>query len=255
MTGFSAFLGKEIKEHLRNYRFLILFIVFAIVGLLSPLTAKFLPQLLENLVDDNITIILQDPTYIDSWVQFFSNTNQMSLLVVLLLFSPILSKEYENGTFVHMVTKGLSRQTIILVKTTILFITWTLAYWMSALITWAYTHYYFPDSTTEGLFLPLLSLYSFGLLLLAVLLIGAVLFKNAFAPLLTVGGFVALGFLADIVPVIHEWNPLQLATRNIELLVIQEGDRLLTQAFGVNYVLIIGVLLLSVTLFKRKNIS
>lgn len=116
MRGFSAFFGKEIKEQIRNYKFLILFIVFAIVGLLSPLTAKFLPQLLESLMDDNITIILQEPTYIDSWVQFFSNTNQMSLIVLLLLFSPILSKEYEKSTLVHMVTKGLSRQTIIVSK-------------------------------------------------------------------------------------------------------------------------------------------
>ena len=255
MRAFNAFLGKEVKEQLRNYKFLILGIVFAIVGLLSPLSAKFLPVLLENLVDDNITILLEDPTYIDSWVQFFSNTNQISIIVFLLLFSPILSKEYEKGSLVHMVTKGLSRQSIVLAKGTLLFFCWTVAYWMSGLITWGYTHYYFSDSTAEGLFLPLFSLYSFGLLLLAVLLLGAVLFNSAFAPLLTVGGFVIVSFLADIVPVIHEWNPLQLATRNTEILVLQEGDRLLAQAIGVNYLICISLIILSIVLFRRKNIA
>lgn len=255
MRGFSAFVGKEIKEQVRNYKLLILFIVFAIVGLLSPLTAKFLPQLLESLMDDNITIILQEPIYIDSWIQFFSNTSQMSLIVLLLLFSPILSKEYEKSTLVHMVTKGLSRQTIIVSKATVLFSSWTGGYWMSALITWGYTHYYFPDSTAEGLLLPLFSLYSFGILLLVILMTGAVLFKNAFAPLLTVGGFVIVSFIADIVPTIHEWNPLQLATRNTEILAVQEGDQLLAQAFGINYFLCIILIFASIKLFKRKNIT
>lgn len=255
MRGYRAFLGKEIKEHVRNYKFLILMIVFAIVGLLSPLTAKFLPVIIENLMDENITIILQEPTYIDSWIQFFSNTNQMSFIVLLLLFSPILSKEFEKGTFVHMVTKGLSRQTIMFSKATILFSGWTMGYWMSALITLGYTHFYFPDNTVEGLFLPLLGLYSFGLLLLTVLLLGATWFKNTFGSLMTVGGFVLISFIADIVPAIHKWNPLQLATRNTEILVLKAGDRLLLQAFGTNTLLLILLLILSIHLFKKKNIS
>ena len=255
MRGYRAFLSKEVKENSRNYKFMIILIVFSIVGLLSPLSAKFLPVLLESLVDDTITIIIQDPTYVDSWVQFFSNTNQISLIVFLLLFSPLMSKEFEKGTFVHMVTKGLPRQTIILSKATVLLISWTVGYWLSALITFVYTHLYFSDSRVEGLLLPLVSLYSFGILLLAVLLVSAVIFKSAFAPLLAVGGFVVFSFIGDIFPAVHKWNPLQLATRNLELLVNQEGDQLLAQAFGVTGILTIGCLVGSIYLFKRRNIN
>lgn len=86
------------------------------------------------------------------------------------------------------------------------------------------------------------------------LLTGAVLFKNTFAPLLTVGVFVILSFLADLIPALHEWNPLQLATRNIELLVLKETDQLLIQAFGVNFALIILLLVLSIVIFNKKEL-
>ena len=254
MRGYRAFLGKELKEQIRNYKLLILIILFSIVGLLSPLTAKFLPRIMENLVDENMTILIADPIYIDSWIQFFSNTNQISLVAILLIFSPILAREYEKGTLVHMVTKGLSRRVIVLTKATVLYVSWTIGYWLSLLITLAYTHFYFPDSTTQGLLLASLALYSFGLLLLTILMTGAVLFKNTFAPLLTVGVFVILSFLADLIPALHEWNPLQLATRNIELLVLKETDQLLIQAFGVNFALIILLLVLSIVIFNKKEL-
>ena len=80
MRGYGAFIQKEIRENSRNYKFFILGIIFAIVGLLSPLSARFLPELMETLMDENITIILAEPTYIDSWLQFFSNINQIALV-------------------------------------------------------------------------------------------------------------------------------------------------------------------------------
>ena len=201
-----------------------------------------------------MTILIADPIYIDAWIQFFSNTNQISLVAILLIFSPILAREYEKGTLVHMVTKGLPRRVIVLTKATVLYVSWTIGYWLSLLITLAYTHFYFPDSTTQGLLLASLALYSFGLLLLTILMTGAVLFKNTFAPLLTVGVFVILSFLADLIPALHEWNPLQLATRNIELLVLKETDQLLIQAFGVNFALIILLLVLSIVIFNKKEL-
>lgn len=92
---------------------------------------------MENLVDENMTILLADPTYIDSWIQFFSDTNQISLVAIPLIFSTILAREYEKGTLIHMVIKGLPRRVIILAKATVLYVSWTLGYWLSLLITLA----------------------------------------------------------------------------------------------------------------------
>ncbi|TVP91054.1 ABC transporter permease subunit [Alkalibacterium sp.] len=255
MRGFKAFIIKEIKENTRNYRFFILGIVFAVVGLLSPLSARFLPELLSNMIDENITIILSDPTYIDSWMQFFSNMNQMALVAFVLVFSSILSKEYDKGTLVHMVTKGLPRLTIYYAKFTVMLVSWTFFFWMSFAITLGYTFYYFPEGTTDGLFLSVGSLYLFGILLIALLMSSAAFFSTVFAPLLTVGGFLAVLFILNLFPFIEEWSPLQLASRNTELLIRTNADTALNQSLFVSALLILFFLVIGSIKFRKKALN
>ncbi|MFO8070049.1 MAG: ABC transporter permease subunit [Alkalibacterium sp.] len=255
MRGTLAFFKKEIIEHIRNYKLFIFFIVFAIIGILSPLSAKFLPELLEGLMDENITIILQEPTYVDSWIQFFSNINQIGLVVMVVVFSPMMAREYEKGTLVHMVTKGLPRLSIYSAKLSILYLSWTVFYWFSFAITLGYTYYYFPDSSTEGLFLSTFSLYVFGLMLLALLLFSAILLESTFAPLLSVAGFLGLLFLGELIPVIQEWSPLQLSGRNVEWLTGVELDQEMIQSFGLTSILILLFIIGGGIIFKKKAIN
>ena len=46
MKGYIAFIKKEFVENLKNYRFFILFTIFAIFGLSSAFLAKFTPEIL-----------------------------------------------------------------------------------------------------------------------------------------------------------------------------------------------------------------
>lgn len=255
MRGYSAFVSKELKENMRNYKFFILGIVFAIVGLLSPLSAKFLPELLENVMDENITIIVGEPTYVDSWLQFYSNISQIALVAFVLVFSSVMSKEYEKGTLVHMVTKGLPRPTIYGAKLSVLALSWTVLYWFSFLITLGYTAFYFPNGTTEGLLLSAGSFYLFGLLLISLLMVSGVLFKSTFAPLLVVGGSVALLFMGNIFPVIERWSPLQLSTRNIEVLMTLSSDAAFDRGLIITVLLIVVFSIVGGIVFKRKALQ
>ncbi|PRY83634.1 ABC transporter permease subunit [Alkalibacterium olivapovliticus] len=255
MRGYSAFVSKELKENMRNYKFFILGIVFAIVGLLSPLSAKFLPELLENVMDENITIIVGEPTYVDSWLQFYSNISQIALVAFVLVFSSVMSKEYEKGTLVHMVTKGLPRLTIYGAKLSVLALSWTVLYWFSFLITLGYTAFYFPNGTTEGLLLSAGSFYLFGLLLISLLMVSGVLFKSTFAPLLVVGGSVALLFMGNIFPVIERWSPLQLSTRNIEVLMTLSSDAAFDRGLIITVLLIVVFSIVGGIVFKRKALQ
>ena len=130
----------------------------------------------------------------------------------------MMAKEYEKGTLINMVTKGLPRRTILFSKFTGALLLWTFSYWLCFFITLGYTLYYFPEGTTENLALSVISLYVFGVLLIAVLLLGAVLFKNAYGPLLLTGAFLMVLFLWNLFPEAAEWNPLMLASRNMDML-------------------------------------
>lgn len=109
MNQVSALFKKEWIDFFRNYRLLILAIVFFILAFSSPLTAKFMPEILGNFLPKDVADSFPTPTAFDSWQQFFKNFSQIGLFVFVLIFGASLSNERQHGTLVIPLTKGLSR--------------------------------------------------------------------------------------------------------------------------------------------------
>jgi ABC-2 type transport system permease protein len=205
-------------DYLRNYKAMILIIVFAILGIMSPLSAKFMPDILKEFMPAGMSIKIPEPTNIDSWTQFFKNVSQMGSIVMVIIFSGMMSSEYEKGTLVNLVTKGLPRKTIIAAKYTIALVLWTISYWECFFITWAYTLYYFPQGKTTNLTLAVFGFYLFGIMLISIVTLGAISFKNTYSSLLFTASFTVMLFIINLFPKAVKWNPLQLASSNINIL-------------------------------------
>lgn len=131
MRGYLAFVKKELLEQVRTYKLLILLLVFFIFGMLSPLMAKLMPEILSQMPMDGITITIPDPTAIDSYSQFFKNLTQMGLIVLVLLFSGTLTTELSKGTLINVLTKGVTRYAVILAKYTVALVLWSFALLMA----------------------------------------------------------------------------------------------------------------------------
>ena len=141
MNQVSALFKKEWIDFLRNYRLLILATVFFILAFSSPLTAKFMPEILGNFLPKDVADSFPTPTAFDSWQQFFKNFSQIGLFVFVLIFGASLANERQHGTLVIPLTKGLSRTSVILVKSLFSMIMWTIVYVLSVLVVYAYTIY------------------------------------------------------------------------------------------------------------------
>ena len=124
MNGYCAFFKKEMMENLRTYKFLILALVFLALGIMSPLSAKYLPDLVAAFLPEGANLGIGEPAILDSWAQFFKNVPQIGLIVLVILFSTMLSAEFTKGTLVNFVTKGLSRSGVILAKSTAALLIW-----------------------------------------------------------------------------------------------------------------------------------
>ncbi len=144
---------KEFIESWRNFKFAAILIVFAIIGILSPFTALILPDILGMVMDDSgVTVDIPESTSLDSYMQFFSNMNQMGLVIFVIVFGSILTHEFTHNTLVNLVTKGLKRTYVIVVKASFLMLVWTVGYVISASVAYAYTIYYW-DEPVEHLVL------------------------------------------------------------------------------------------------------
>ena len=195
MKAYFAFTQKELLESLRTYKLLIMIIVFMFFGMLGPLTAKLTPQILESLMPAGMQVTMGEPTAFDSWAQFFKNVSQMGFIVVAILFSGIMANEFNRGTLIHPLTKGLPRSTVIFSKFTVASMIWTISYLISFGLSYGYTKYFWDSDGVLNLPFAIFCLWLFGIMFLAVILLGGVIFKSSYGCIMFIGAFIVTLFL------------------------------------------------------------
>ena len=179
MKGFTAFLGKELREYIRTKRLMIIMIVFLIVGIMNPAVAKLTPKLMEMMSDEiaaaGITVNEVNITALDSWAQFLKNM-PLAMAAVIIMLSGTYTAEYSKGTLIPLLTKGLSRSCVVLSKFAVMLITWSAGMWLCFGLTYFYSGYYWDNSIVKGLVFA-----GFGWWLFGVLMISCIVFFSSFA--------------------------------------------------------------------------
>ena len=254
MNDYLVFLKKELIEYARTYKLLILLIVFIIFGITNPLIAKLTPELLASFMPEGMLVAIPEPTALDSWAQFFKNTQQMGIIVLVLVFSGVLSNELSRGTLINLLTKGLSREAVIIGKFLAMLSVWSLSVLLSSLLTLVYTIYLFPGDQVQNLVLAVFCMWLFGAFLLAVLLGSATLVSGNYGSLLLTGLTVVVLLILNIIPGARRFNPISLATRNMELVSNTTEASALFAAIGVTGLAILGLITLTVYVFRRKRL-
>ena len=254
MRAYLAFTKKEFMESFRTYKLFIMLAVFLLFGMMSPVFAKITPDLLKEFMTEGISITIPEPTAIDAWGQFFKNNSQMGLIVLVIIFSGIISNEKAKGTLINIVTKGLDRKIIILSKFTASVVIWTIAYSLSAIVSYFYTIYFFGNESLNYLFQSILYLWIFGILLISIIILGGVLFKNNYGSLLFTGAFVAILFLLNIFPKLKEYNPIYLVSNNLSLIQGQLAIDIFNHSSVISLILVISSIIFSVLIFNKRQL-
>lgn len=250
-----VFLKKELCEQARTYRLMILLLVFLLLGILNPVTAWLLPDLMSMLAADGIQISLPDPSMADSWMQFYKNVPQLGFIVLVILFAGLLPSELERGTLLPFFARGLSRKAVLGAKYAASVLLWTAACIICVGATWGYTLYFFGEAgDVGGILLASFFLWLFGNFLLAAELFGGVVTGSVYGALLTAGALVVLLFLGGLIPHMSEQLPIVLISGPVGLITGQEsaGDFLIPAL--VCAALTIGILAGACALFQQKKL-
>lgn len=256
MRSFLAFTRKEITHQLRSGKLTILGILFILFGIMNPAIAKLTPWLLETMADsmaENGMIVTEVTiSAMDSWVQFFKNV-PMALIAFILLEGSIFTAEYETGTLLLSLTKGLARYKVVLAKTAVLSLVWTLGYWLCFGITYGYNAYFWDNSIAQNLWLCILCWWIFGLWVVALTVLFSVLAKSSGMVLIGTGGVTFGCYLLGTLPKLKEYLPTTLTDGNSLIYGTAAAETyttplLLTAAMTVIFVAI------SIPLFSKKKL-
>jgi len=137
---FLAALRKELLEQWRTYRLLAVGVVLVVFGLLSPLIAKYTPEIIKLIPDgEALSHLIPTPTAMDAVTQYLKNIGQFGVILALLLTMGAVTQEKEKGTATMMLVKPLPRVTFLVAKFTALALTFTVTIAIAGAACYYYT--------------------------------------------------------------------------------------------------------------------
>lgn len=254
MRGYIPFIKKEFTEQLRTFRVLIIFAVFFIFGMMSPLLAKMLPDIMSGMEIQGMTITIPEATAMDAYGQFFKNTTQMGVIVILLVFGGIISNELTKGTLINILAKGLGRHTVILAKYTAALILWTLTFLSSALVNQGYTMYLFDTSKVKNIVFSMFCFWLFVAFLLSLIILSSILTGGSFGGLILTAVVLGGLLLLNVFPNAEKVNPIYLSSHNLEFLSGSLKPAEAVTPILITIILIVVTLTASISLFNKKKL-
>jgi ABC-2 type transport system permease protein len=201
MAGFGALLGKELLEGWRTLRLPIVAVVFLLVGLSSPLLARFTPEILKAVAGDQIPIVLPPPTAADSVAQLQKNLGQFGGLIAVLLAMGSVAVEKERGTAAMVLTKPASRAAFLAAKLVAIGLTLAVSVAVASAGAWFYTLVLFEalpaGGFTAAALLEWLMLFAWA----AITFLGSTLTRSSLAASgLGIAAFIVVGIAGAIPP-------------------------------------------------------
>lgn len=211
MTAFRGgriLLRKELRESWRTRRTPVVVAIFVFLGMLAPLTARYLPEILELALGDQAGMIPIPPTTVaDAVVELQQNLGQFGALTAIVLAMSLVSAEKDRGTAGFILTKPASRAAFLVAKLASLGSVLLLATAVAVLVAWVYTAVLFEPLPILGwVALALMAWLSLMAWASITFLASTVLRSSAAAAGVGVGALLGLSLVAAI-PQIGRWLP------------------------------------------------
>lgn len=256
MRSFIAFFKKELLESIRSGKFIILAILFCAFGIMNPAIAKLTPWLIEVMSEEMaesgmiITEIKVDA--LTSWTQFFKNI-PIALITLVFMYAGSFAKEYESEALILILTKGLERCKVILAKTSLLILIWSLGYWLCFGITYGYNVYFWDNSIAMGLMPATINWWMFGIFTVILTVFFSIAFKSYSSVLIGTGSTVLLSYILGAFPKIFDYTPTKLIDTS-KLLIGSISIDEYAPSLVVTITVTVVLFAISIPMFNRKQI-
>lgn len=183
---------KELLQQWRTRRVLVIWAVFLLFGLMSPLLAKFTPQMLTMVEGaEQFADLIPQPTINDAMTQYIKNITQFGFIIAILVGMGAVAGEKERGTAALILSKPMSRWAFLVSKFVAQALLYAVAFLLAALATYYYTLVLFGPLEFAAFLLGSALLWVWLLCYTAVTLLGSTIGNS-------VGTGAGLGFLGAV---------------------------------------------------------
>ncbi len=240
----------------KTSRLLIMPAVIIFFAILSPVTAKFMNQLLGLLLEDSgLVIELHDPTVIDSYIQYIGNLYELILYVLIFMSVGMFIRDKSKGILPLILSKPISKSNYILSKYIVFNVVVSIILLLGYLVFGYYTYFLF-DEVNMVIMLQVTLLFSVYLLFItAIAMFSSVITKSyPIAILITFVSYIFFQILSIGDIGIFKYLPGQIITRISEIVVENASLKEVLTTVGSTMMLSALLLYLSIILFRKNTI-
>jgi ABC-2 type transport system permease protein len=216
---FWASLRKEILEQIRTKRLMITIILLVVFAMLSPVMAKYMPEIFKAVPGaEQFAALMPTPTIKDAIDQYVKNTSQFAIILALLLPMGAVALEKDKGTAAMMLVKPLPRWIFLLTKFLALGFTFLIGIALAGMMGYLYTWYLFAPMNLGAWVAINLMLWLYVMVYVAMTLLFSTLVRSqAAAAGMSFGVLIVLSIIGSI-PTIAKHLPAQLVVWSGELM-------------------------------------
>jgi len=251
---FRTLLAKEFLEQRRTSKLLIFLAVFFIVGCISPLLAKYTPDLLRSIpeIPPEFAALIPEPSLKDSIDQYAKNTGQFGVLLVIVLTMNGIAQERERGTAAMLFSKPVKRSAVVLSKWLAGMMTVTVSVILSSLACAVYTAILFGGLPIGEYLIFNLLLLLFLAVYLSLALLASALARNQGMAAAMAFGCLAVMLVLSSLPRISNYSPAGLLNWGSEIL--YGNNTTYWPALVISLAIVAGCLLTACLYLDRQEI-
>ncbi|MFL5717712.1 MAG: ABC transporter permease, partial [Chloroflexota bacterium] len=151
MSATTVLVRKELLESWRTMRLPIVGGLFLVVGLTSPLLARFLPEIITAAAGDQLPAIpIPTPVAADAADQLWKNLGQFGAFAAIVLAMGSVAGERDRGTAAFVLSKSVSRGAFLGAKVLGLGMVLGLCVVLATAVGWVYTAILFEPLPVAG---------------------------------------------------------------------------------------------------------
>ncbi|KPL57924.1 ABC transporter permease [Rossellomorea vietnamensis] len=249
---------KEMLEHIRNYKVIWMPIVFILFGLTEPLTAYYLPEILQSVGDlpEGTVISIPSPSSGEVLLSILSQFSTFGVLVIVLGFMGTVAGERKNRHAVLVLVKPVPYTSYIYSKwSSALLLVWV-SYSLGLLAGLYYINLLF-GAIDFQIFVQGYLVYGLWLTFIMTLVIffSSLVQTPGLAAFYTIGSTMLITFLSGSLTKTLKWSPGQLTNYVNDLILKERWAENLTGTIFLTLAICLTILFITPILSRNKELN
>ena len=258
MKQWLTLLGKENLEMWRNFKWVWVPLTFILIGVKTPISNYYMPQILKSVGDLPQAVIDAMPKANgpQSLAQGLSEYTTLGVLIIVLSMMGTIAAERKSGVAAMILVKPVSYPAYVTAKWGAGLLLVLVSFFVGGLATWYYTGVLF-EWIPFGEFLQSFLIYGlwFTVIVTLTVFFSAAVLSPGVAAFTTLAVVIVISIISSTLSNVLEWSPAQLGGYANEILLNHTVSNHVLPASLVAAAVIIVFLVLSTIIFRKKELA